>query len=116
MFIDHHGQKTYTPARNDDRLNNHTPSILSIWRGNVDCQPVLSLHVVQKYIAKYASKAEMNSENFHDILRRIVHVAPLHDPSTIAFQKFLTETLVDREIGAHETCHMLQKLPLTICS
>ena len=50
------GKKTYKPARNDDRLNSHIPSILSIWRGNVDCQPVLDIHAIQKYIAKYASK------------------------------------------------------------
>ena len=50
------------------------------------------------------------------MLRRIVHAAPLLDPSIVAIQKFLSETLVDRDIGAQETCHMLQKLPLTICS
>ena len=28
LFIDHRGQNTYKPSRNDDRLNSHTPSIL----------------------------------------------------------------------------------------
>lgn len=41
-FIDFNGQKTYTPARNDDRLNTHNPTILSIWRANVDCEPIFS--------------------------------------------------------------------------
>ena len=116
MFIDTNGKKTYKPARNDDRLNSHIPSILSIWCGNVDCQPVLDIHAVQKYIAKYAAKSETKSESFHQMLRRIVHAAPLLDPSIVAVQKFLSETLVDRDIGAQETCHMLQKLPLTVSS
>ena len=115
LFIDSSGQKTYTPARNDDRLNSHNPTILSIWRANVDCQPVLSIHAVQKYIAKYASKAEKKSESFHQMLRRIVLASPTADPATSTFRKFLAETLVDRDIGAQETCHMLQKLPLTLC-
>lgn len=50
------------------------------------------------------------------MLRRIVLASPIADPATSAFRKFLTETLVDRDIGAQETCHMLQKLPLTLCS
>ena len=116
MFIHTNGKKTYKPTCNDDRLNSHIPSILSIWRGNVDCQPVLDIHAIQKYIAKYAAKSETKSERFHQMLRRIVHAAPLLDPSIVAIQKFLSETLVDRDIEAQETCHMLQKLPLTFCS
>jgi len=85
LFIDSNGQKTYTPARNDDRLNTHNPTILYIWRANIDCQPVLSIHAVQKYIAKYASKAEKKSETFHDMLRRIVLASPNVEPATSAF-------------------------------
>ena len=50
------------------------------------------------------------------MLRQIIHAAPLLDPSIVVIQKFLSETLVDRDIGAQETCHMLQKLHLTISS
>ena len=50
------------------------------------------------------------------MLRRIVLASPNLDPATSAFRKFLAETLVDRDIGAQETCHMIQKLPLTLCS
>ena len=83
LFIDSNGQKTYTPARNDDRLNSHNPTILSIWRANVDCQPVLSIHAIQKYIAKYASKAEKNMKasttcyvelsSLHPLLQQHLH-------------------------------------------
>ena len=37
------GHPTYTPARNDDRLNLHNPKILSIWRANVDFQIIFQL-------------------------------------------------------------------------
>ena len=50
------------------------------------------------------------------MLRLIIHATPLIDPSLVAIQKFLSETLVDCDIGAQETCHMLQKLPLTVSS
>ena len=62
LFIDPNGHKTYNPARNDSLLNIHNPTMLSIWRANVDCQHVLSRHVVLKYISKYASKVEPKSE------------------------------------------------------
>ena len=58
LFIDPNGSKTYNPARNDSLLNIHNPTMLSIWRDNVDCQHVLSRNVVLKYISKYASKVE----------------------------------------------------------
>jgi len=71
IVIKHHGNyiqnrpyslipmaKNHTPLLATMIINNHNPTILSIWRANVDFQPVLSIHAVQKYIAKYASKAE----------------------------------------------------------
>ena len=76
MFIDGNGKKTYIPARNDELLNIHNSSMLSIWRANVDCQPVLSRHVVMTYISKYASKAENKSESYREILSHIAHAAP----------------------------------------
>ena len=58
LFIDANGRKTYNPIRNDSLLNIHNPIKLSIWRANVDCQPIISRHFVLKYISKYASKVE----------------------------------------------------------
>ena len=52
------GEKKFEPMRNDDRVNSHNRHILQLWRANIDWQPVLSKHVVIKYIAKYAAKAE----------------------------------------------------------
>jgi ATP-dependent DNA helicase PIF1 len=116
LFIDEKGRKKYEPARNDDRLNIHNLDLLAMWRANVDCQPVVSRHVVLKYIAKYASKAEKRSESYQDMLTRISNSGASEDSALSAYRRFLAETLVDRDIGAQETCHMLLKLPLVICS
>ena len=116
MFIDGNGKKTYIPARNDELLNIHNSSMLSIWRENVDCQHVLSRHAILTYISKYASKAKNIYESYCEILSRIAHAAPAEEAIVLPIRKLLSETVADRDIGAQETCHMLQKLPLTICS
>ena len=80
LYIDPDGRKTYNPARNDSLLNIHNPTMLSIWRANVDCQPVLSRHVVLKYISMYASKVDTKSKSYHAILSHLAHVAPSDGP------------------------------------
>jgi ATP-dependent DNA helicase PIF1 len=116
LFIDASGKKKYEPARNDDRLNIHNPDILTIWRENMDCQPILSRHAVMKYISKYASKAEGRSESYHHMLTRITDTLSPTDPASFAYRRLHTKAIVDRDIGTQETCHMLQKLPLVTCS
>jgi len=116
LFIDDQGRKKYDPTRNDDRLNVHNIDLLTMWRANVDCQPVLSRHVVLKYIVKYASKEERRSESYHDMLTRISNYFASEDHALCAYRRFLAETVVERDIGAQETCHMLLKLPLVVCS
>ena len=71
LFIDPNGCKTYNLARNDSLLNIYNPTILSIWRANVDFQLVLSRHVVLKYISKYPSKVEPKLESYHAILSHL---------------------------------------------
>ena len=108
LFIDPNGRKTYNPARNDPFLNIHNPTMLSIWRANVDCQPILCKHVVLKYISKYASKAEPKLETYHAILSRLAHAAPSDSPILQPIKEFLAQTVAKRNISAQETCKMLQ--------
>ena len=77
LFIDANVRKTYNPSRNDSILNIHNPTTLSIWRDNVDCQPVLSRNIVLKYISKYASKVDPKSKIYHVILSRLSHATPI---------------------------------------
>lgn len=50
------------------------------------------------------------------MLKTIVVVANTEDTILLAYQKFMMGIVVDRDISAQETCHMLQKLPLISCS
>ena len=49
-------------------------------------------------------------------MTRISNASASEDPALCAYKRFLAETIVDRDLGAQETCHMLLKLPLVVCS
>ena len=87
-----------------------------MWRANVDCQPMLSFYSMLKYIVKYPLKAEKRSESYHHMLTRISNSIGSKDHALCAYRNFLAETIVERDSGAQETCHMLLKLPLVVCS
>ena len=110
------GGKKIEPQRNDDRVNSHNRYILQLWRENIDWQPVLSAHVVIKYIAKYASKAEKSSKTYHQMLTRLENIENTYNFASKVYKKLLTETIIERDVGAQETCHMLIELPLVECS
>ena len=82
----------------------------------MDFQPILSRHAVLNYISKYATKAEAKSESYYQMLSRLSQCSPPDAPTITVVRKVLTEIVSDRDIGARETCHMLQKLPLVKCS
>ncbi|XP_059070522.1 uncharacterized protein LOC131040138 [Cryptomeria japonica] len=102
----------FEPFRNDDKVNSYNRYILQLWRENIDWQLVMSKHVVTKYIAKYAAKAEKSSETYHQMLLWLANVENSDDLAAKAYRRLLTETLIERDIGAQETSHMLLELPL----
>eukprot|EP01018_Ginkgo_biloba_P033877 Gb_14372 [translate_table: standard] len=116
LFIDENDQKKYELRQNDDRVNVHNHELLVMWRGNVDWHPVTSMVVFLRYIAKYAAKVERRSESYHDKLMRVANTENPSDVVARACKRFLSETLVDRDIGAQETCHMLLGMWLVECS
>lgn len=65
-----------------------------------------------KYIAKYAAKTEKSSETYHQMLFRLSNIENLDDLAAKAYRNLLTETIIERDVGAQETCHMLLELPL----
>ena len=87
-----------------------------MWRANIDWQPVLSKRAVINYIAKYAAKSEKGSETFHNMLMRVSSIQNPNEPATCAYKILLCETIIDRDICAQETCHLLLELPLYECS
>ncbi|XP_057835128.1 uncharacterized protein LOC131045552 [Cryptomeria japonica] len=116
LTVDNDNNPCYKPTRNDDHLNIHNPWMLSLWRANIDCQPVISKKVVLQYISKYASKSENKSQSYIEMLKTILNTSKSEDSILLTYQKFMMGIVVDRDISAQETCHMLQKLPLLSCS
>ena len=50
------------------------------------------------------------------MLMRLANIENPNDLASKAYRKFTTETIIERDIGAQETCHMLLELPLVECS
>ena len=72
--------------------------------------------MVINYIPKYATKSEKGSETFHNMLMQVSSIQNANEPATRAYKRLLCESIVDRDIGAQETCHMLLELSLSKCS
>jgi len=50
------------------------------------------------------------------MLMRVSSIQNPNEPATCAYKSFLCETIIDRDICAQETCHLLLELPLSECS
>ena len=46
----------------------------------------------------------------------LMRVSSIQNPIAHAYKSLLCESIVDRDIGAQETCHFLLELPLSECS
>ena len=47
---------------------------------------------------------------------RLAYIENPEDFASKVYKKLLTETIIERDVGAQETCHMLLELPLVECS
>ena len=97
-------------------MNTHNHETLMMWRANIDWHHVLSKHVVINYIEKYTAKYEKGSETFHNMLMRVSSIQNPNEPAARAYKSLLCESIIDRDIGEQETCHLLLELPLSECS
>ncbi len=73
---------------------------------------ILSIHVALQYISKYASKSESQSAAFSDILNQILSESQPEDSSLTSIQKLLLHSVLERDISAQETCHLILGTPL----
>lgn len=80
--------------------------------GKIDWQPVLCKHEIIKYIAKYTSKVKKFSETYQKLMMHFSKLEILDDLAVGVYRKLLIEIVIERDIGAQETCHMLLELPL----
>lgn len=72
-------------------------------RANIEWQPILLTFSIIKCIAKYVAKVEKSSERYHEILRRLAIIENLDDLASKAFMKFMTETIIERDIPLVES-------------
>src|SRR5699024_9520966 len=69
---DSEGYMQYCPKRDDPWLCRYNPLISQIWRANTDFSPIASKEAVLRYIAKYASKGEIASTSYKELLNDII--------------------------------------------
>ena len=96
--------------------NKYNPIYLQAWRANTDFQPVLSLHAVLNYIAKYATKAETASKDLRELLKTAAAKCDDMSSAQLLFKRMLFTFAVERDFSAQEASHILQGLPLVISS
>ena len=68
--------------------------------------------MVIKYITKYASKDERSSKTYQEMLMHLSNLENLKNLATRVYIKLLIKIVIERDIGAQETCHMSLELPL----
>lgn len=112
VVLDSLRRTCFEPQRNDPYLNAYNPAMILAWRANIDVKPVLSSDAALNYIAKYASKAEQDAPEFHEMLATIAR--DLNDNGTVesACQKLLNKMLGERAYPAQEVAHLLYGIPL----
>ena len=99
-FLD--GVPEFVPKRNSTNLNAHNPSVLSVWRANIDCQAVTSTRAVLNYIAKYASKSESKSSSLMDFFTNAIQSTKPGDNMKQVVQKILLKMCAERDYSAQE--------------
>ena len=85
------------PKRNDPLLNLHNATQILGWQANVDFSPLTSMQGVLSYIAKYCSKTEKKSEDYHQIFNKILTSESLdaETESRVVYQKLLSSLIVE---------------------
>ncbi|CAG8508473.1 17023_t:CDS:2, partial [Racocetra persica] len=109
---DKHGHPKLITARNDPFINPHNRLQLQGWRANIDLKSVLTTYAALQYISKYASKFELRSLGFSEILDRTLRSSSPDKPSITVFQKLLLHTVSEHDYSVQETCHLLLGIPL----
>ncbi|KAK3932312.1 LOW QUALITY PROTEIN: ATP-dependent DNA helicase [Frankliniella fusca] len=94
--------------RNDPLVNKYNRWVLQTWRSNIDISPILSKQIVYRYIAKYASKSEVKSISYNELLTEILNTSSDDaDMSKKAIRKLLISSCGERDYCAQEVMHFL---------
>ncbi|KAK3915748.1 ATP-dependent DNA helicase [Frankliniella fusca] len=103
--------------RNDPILNKYNKWVLQTWRSNIDFSPILNKEIDYRYIAKYASKSEIKSVCYNEVLSDILNRSTNdNDLSKKAIRKLLVTSCGERDYCAQEVMHYLMGYHLYSCS
>ena len=104
--------------RNDKKMNKHNRCQIYNFRSNVDMQIVLDWSAAVNYIAKYASKAEKQSESLQEILAKLINKFNEESDSVEkALKSLMIATLGQRDKSHQEAIQLLlsHNMPLVEC-
>ena len=93
-------------------MQRYNPIITAIWRGNTDFSPIISMEAVLRYIAKYASKAEVPSKTYTKTLEDLVNNMTNNANCKTLVMKVLLSSIGERDFSAQEVMHILMGWPL----
>ncbi|KAK3912381.1 ATP-dependent DNA helicase [Frankliniella fusca] len=94
--------------RNDVYVNKFNPWVLQTWRSNIDFSPILSKQIVYRYIAKYASKSEVKSVNYNEVLTDILKKSSDDsEKAKKAIRKLLISSCAERDYSSQEVMHFV---------
>ncbi|CAG8983615.1 hypothetical protein HYALB_00004637 [Hymenoscyphus albidus] len=102
----------FSPARNDQFLNQCAPAITMGWLANTDIQPPTSLHAVLSYIEKYVSKPEKSSVSYVELQAQVLPYVHDRVPLLSFASKILNKLIGERDWSAQEVCHILLQVPV----
>jgi hypothetical protein len=82
---------------NDPLLNLHNATQILGWQVNVDFSPLTSMQGALSYIAKYCSKTDKQSEDYHQIFNKILTSESLdaETESRVIYQKLPSSLIVE---------------------
>ena len=101
-FARSNGQIVLLKRRKEDqRVNNYNPTLLRLWKGNMDIQPCGTNEAIAYYVAKYISKTEPAGLET-SIARAIRDIRREEAAESIKLFKICMRILKERQVSACE--------------
>ena len=111
-FARSNGQIVLLKRRKEDqRVNNYNPTLLRLWKGNIDIQPCCTNEAIEYYIAKYISKTEPAGLET-SVARTIRDIRWEKAAESTKLFKICMRILKERQVSACECIFRLCHLPL----
>ena len=95
------GNREFQTIRNHPVVNSHVPEVSFLWRGNTDCQIILSAEHAIHYLMKYMMKEEVSSKDHQKALKAAVATCNDNQPCRKGLQKILLNS-TRRDISRQE--------------